>query len=120
MACIWKSLTTSLSKLVLDLGQPIRLERSHDSVHKSYIAPSEMKPLQDQKKLEELHLLGMHDSYQCIIWSTVFCNTSDSGMRMLELSMGGAPVVRVGHWRKAEDVVALSVPTGGHYEKDYK
>jgi hypothetical protein len=120
MSCIWETLSTSLTKLVLDLGQPVRLQQDRDIEYKSYITPIEMKPLQQQAELQELRLLNMHDSYQSIVWETVFHNTSDSGMRVLDLQMAAAPLVRSEHWRKASDVFGLTVSTENTKEKEYK
>jgi hypothetical protein len=120
MSCIWETLSTSLTKLVLDLGQPLRLQQDRNIEYKSYITPNEMKPLQQQAELQELRLLNMHDSYQSAIWETVFHNTSDSGMRVLDLQMAAAPLVRSDHWRKALNVFGLTVSTGNIKEKEYK
>ncbi|KAI4675582.1 uncharacterized protein J4E88_007615 [Alternaria novae-zelandiae] len=120
MAVIWTKLSTSLTKLVLDLGQPVRLQQDGENEYKSYISPAEMRPLVQQTELEELRLFNMHDSYQSIYWETVFRNTSKTGMRVLDLDMAAPPIVRKDHWHKAADVRGLTVPKIDSKEKEYK
>jgi hypothetical protein len=120
MACIWEKLSTSLTKLVLDLGQPVRLQQDGNVEYKSYIAPSEMRPLVQQTELKELRLFRMHDSLQSIYWETVYGNVVKDGMRVLDLQMAAAPLVRKEHWHKAEAVVGLTVPKADSKEKEYK
>jgi hypothetical protein len=120
MTCIWEKLSTSLTRLVLDLGQPVRLQQDGDVEYKSYITPSEMKPLSQQTELKELRLFRMHDSLQSIYWETVYSNKSKDGMRVLDLQMAAAPLVRKEHWHKAQDVVGLTVPKENPSEKDNK
>ncbi|KAF1947344.1 hypothetical protein EJ02DRAFT_140610 [Clathrospora elynae] len=121
MTCIWEKVQVPLTKLVLDLGQPVRLQQDGDFQHKSYITSAEMKPLQRQTALKELRLFGIPDSsLQFVIWETVYSNTFDNGMRVLDLQMAAAPLVRSKHWRKAEDVVGLTVPKTNPNEKEYK
>lgn len=120
MVIVWEKLPTTLTKLVLDLGEPVRLDQDRDVLHKSYITSTEMKPLQEQINLKELRLLRVHESFQSIVWNTVFRNTSEGGMRVLDLQMAEAPLVRAEQWRKAKDVVGLTVPTEESNEKDYK
>lgn len=120
MAVVWEKLSTSLTKLVLDLGQPVRLQQDGTNEYKSYITPAEMRPLVQQTELEELRLFGMHDSLQSVYWETVFRNTSKTGMRVLDLNMAAHPIVRQDHWRKAEDVRGLTVPKADSKEKEYK
>ncbi|KAL1796895.1 hypothetical protein ACET3X_005435 [Alternaria dauci] len=120
MAVIWEKLSTSLTKLTLDLGQPVRLEQDGTKEYRSYITPAEMRPLVQQTKLKELRLFGMHDSLQSVYWETVFRNTSEIGMRVLDLSMAAPPIVRQNHWHKAEDVRGLTVPKADSKEKEYK
>ncbi|KAF2132391.1 hypothetical protein P153DRAFT_285814 [Dothidotthia symphoricarpi CBS 119687] len=120
MACVWEKLPTTLTKLVLDLGQPVRLEQDGDVQYKSYITTNEMKPLQHQTMLKELRLLRLYDSLQCVVWETVFRNKSRGGIRVLDLQMAAAPLVRLEHWRQAKDVVGLTVPNEECKEKEYK
>ncbi|KAG9187730.1 hypothetical protein G6011_05601 [Alternaria panax] len=120
MVVTWDKLSTSLVKLVLDLGQPVRLQQDGKNEYKSYITLAEMKPLVQQTKLEELRLFGMHDSFQSIYWETVFRNTSKTGMRVLDLNMAAPPIVRQDYWHKAEDVRGLTVPKANSKEKEYK
>jgi hypothetical protein len=110
-AAVWDKLPTSLTRLVLDLGEPVRLDQDGSVLHRSYITLSEMKPLQEQVKLKELRLFRVHESLQPLVWETVFRNTSDGGMRVLELQMAAAPIVRSEQWKKATDVAGLTVPT---------
>ncbi|KAI4620507.1 uncharacterized protein J4E87_007195 [Alternaria ethzedia] len=120
MAVTWTKLSTSLTKLVLDLGQPVRLQQDGENEYKSYISPAEMKPLVQQTELEELRLFHMHDSLQSIYWEAVFRNTSKTGMRVLDLDMAAPPIVRKEHWHKAEEVRGLTVPKIDSKEKEYK
>jgi hypothetical protein len=120
MAVIWTKMSTSLTKLVLDLGQPVRLQQDGKNEYKSYITPAEMKPLVRQTELEELRLFRMHDSFQSIYWEAVFRNESKTGMRVLDLDMEAPPIVRKDHWHKAEDVRGLTVPKENSKEKEYK
>ena len=67
MSSVLEKLPSSLSKLILDLGQPIHLHQNGDELYKSYITPIEMKALQQQTELTELRLFRMHYSLQSII-----------------------------------------------------
>lgn len=120
MGKIWDTLPTNMTKLVLDLGQPIRTERDGDIEYKSYISPKDMKPLLLQSQLEELRLFGMHDSMQAVVWETAYRNFSEGGMRVVDLQMAAEPIVRMDHWRKAVDVVGLTVPKQDSNESEYK
>ena len=121
-AALWKKLPTTLEKLVLDLGQPVRLTRLYGGdLSKSWITTSEMKPLQYMTNLQELRLLRMHDSFQAVVWDTVYRNTSTKGMRVVELQMAWAPIVRGrDHWIKAQNVSGLDVPVEECVEEKYK
>lgn len=114
------SLPTNLIKLVVDLGEPVRLDQDGDVLHKSYITSTELKPLQEQTELKELRLLRVHDAIQPLIWETVFRNTTDNGMRVLDIQMANAPIVRSEQWKRAKNVVGLTVPTETSEEKEYK
>lgn len=120
MSMIWETLSTSLTKLVLDIGQPVRIEQDGDIEYKSYITQDEMKPLVQQTELKELRLFRMHDSMQPVVWETIFKNVSESGVRVADLQMAVEPIVRATNWHKAEDVVGLTVPKAGSKEKEYK
>lgn len=120
MARIWETLGTSLTKLVLDLGQPVRLEQYGNILHKSYITPLEMIKLQNQRELKELRLFSMQDSYQSTVWTTVYSNSTEGGMRLVELNMAAPPEIRVPHWHKAEDVLGLTVPKEEDHNSEYK
>ncbi|KAF2031288.1 hypothetical protein EK21DRAFT_63436 [Setomelanomma holmii] len=115
----WEVLPTSLTKLVLNLGQPVRLDRYGDLVHRSYITSVETQPLLEQTQLKELRLFQVHNSFQSIVWETVFRNTSKGGMQILDIQMASPPIVRSEQWRKAKDVTGLTVPTESE-EKIYK
>ncbi|XP_014551631.1 hypothetical protein COCVIDRAFT_42068 [Bipolaris victoriae FI3] len=120
MSVVWETLPTSLTKLVLDLGQPIRIEQDGDIEYKSYITQTDMRPLVQQTELKELRLFRMHDSMQSVVWETIFMNVSESGMRVADLQMAAEPLVRATHWHKAEDVRGLTVPKQDSNEKEYK
>ncbi|KAF2823469.1 hypothetical protein CC86DRAFT_396240 [Ophiobolus disseminans] len=119
-AAVWSSLPTTLVKLVLDLGEPVRLDQDGDVLHKSYITSTEMKPLQEQTELEELRLFRVRDSLQPLIWETVFRNSRANGMRVLDVQMANAPIVRLEQWKTAENVVGLTVPTETSEVEVYK
>lgn len=120
-AHIWTGLTTSLSKLVIDIGNPVRLQvDGFTAVHKSYLTTNELSPLVQQTKLKELRLFHMHNSYQLVIWETVYRNTSEGGMRLLELTMAAAPLVRSEHWLKANNVTGLTVAISEDGGREYK
>jgi hypothetical protein len=121
-AALWKKLPTTLEKLVLDLGQPVRLTKLYGGdVSKSWITTSEMKPLQCMTSLQELRLLRMHDSFQVVVWDAVYRNTSTTGMRVVDLQMKWAPIVRGrDDWLKAQDVSGLNVPVEEGVEEKYK
>lgn len=120
MTCIWKSLPNTLTKLVLDLNQAFTMYEDGNYQHKFPITSADMKLLLEMTKLQELRLFGMQSSLQPVIWETVFRNTSDKGLRVLELQMVAAPLVRPGHWRKAGDVVDLNPVSDSIREKEYK
>jgi len=124
MPAVWQKLTTSLTKLVLDLGQPTKVhyDVQHDHVieYNSYITANEMKPLVQQTQLKELRLFRMQDSMQSLIWEAIFRNKSENGMRVADLQMAAAPIVRSTHWHKADNVVGLTVPKADSKEKEYK
>jgi hypothetical protein len=105
---------------VLDLGEPVRLDHDGGVLHKSYITPNEMKPLQEQVKLKELRLFRVHESFQPIVWETVYRNKSSGGIRVLEMQMASSPIVRSEQWKKAKDVAGLTVPTEQSPDKEYK
>ncbi|KAF2476578.1 uncharacterized protein BDR25DRAFT_277823 [Lindgomyces ingoldianus] len=105
----WEVLPTTLTKLVLDISQPVRLDGT-DAHRESYLPQSGLKPLVNFDKLEELRIFGMRDSFQSIIWETVYRHDPDSdGMRILELSMANRPLIRQEGWLKAQEVVGLRV-----------
>jgi hypothetical protein len=79
-----------------------------------------MEPLREMLKLKELRLLRMYHSFQLLVWETVYRNTSDGGMRILDLQMAEEPIVRSGKWKKANDVAGLTVPTEESADKMYK
>lgn len=79
-------------KLVLDIGKPIRIEPAA-FIRKVYFSPDDMKLLVAFTKLKELRIFGMHESFQSVIWKTVFRNTTDKGMSVLDLQMATPPLV---------------------------
>lgn len=41
-------------------------------------------------------------------------------MKVLDLQMAAAPLIRSEHWREARDVIGLTVPVEDAKEKEYK
>jgi hypothetical protein len=119
-AAVWENLPTKLTKLVLDLGEPVRLDQDGNVLHKSYITANEMKPLLEFVKLKELPLFQVRDSLQPLVWETVFRHRSEDAMRVLDIQMAAAPIVRPEQWRRAKNVAGLTVPTEESEEKEYK
>ncbi|KAF2856991.1 hypothetical protein T440DRAFT_383421 [Plenodomus tracheiphilus IPT5] len=120
-AWVWEGLSLSMTKIIIDIGFPVRLQvNGFDDIYKSYITCKELKPLIQQTKLEELRLFHMQDSYQNIIWETVYRNTNEDGMRLLDLTMAEPPLVRPKHWQKANDVAGLTVAIAEACGKEYK
>ncbi|CAO2657193.1 Nn.00g033190.m01.CDS01 [Neocucurbitaria sp. VM-36] len=120
LPCILDELPTSMTKIILDLGQRIHLHQDGAYSHKAYITPADMKPLSNMMELKELRLFSMHDSLQPVVWETVFRNKAEGGMRVLDLQMAAAPLVRTDHWRKAQDVVGLTVVNEDVKDREYK
>jgi hypothetical protein len=110
MAAVWNALPTTLTKLIIDLGQPIRYE-VYGVQREHYIQSDDMQPLVQQTNLEELRLFRIPFSIQSIAWETVFRN---------ELQMADGPIVRNGHWRKADEVRGLNVAHAALLEIEYK
>ncbi|KAF2654123.1 hypothetical protein K491DRAFT_717410 [Lophiostoma macrostomum CBS 122681] len=109
MESIWSALPTTVTKLVLDVGYPIRLD-ADDSNRPIYLNQESMRPLINYTKLTELRIFGMRDTYQSTIWETVYRNEVENGnMRVLELQMAAPPLVRHEGWNKAKDVQGLRV-----------
>jgi hypothetical protein len=119
MAPLWNALPTTLVRLVVDLGQPIRYE-IYGVQREHYIQADDMKPLVQQTHLRELRLFRLPFSMQSIAWETVFRNTSDGGMQILELQMADRPIVRNEHWTKADEVRGLNVAHAALLEIEYK
>ncbi|CBX94766.1 predicted protein [Plenodomus lingam JN3] len=122
-AHVWEGLNTSMTKIIIDLGYPVRLIVNGFSAHESFITSDELKPLVQQTKLKELRLFHMKDdsySYQPVIWETVYRNSNENGMRLLDINMADPPIVRSEHWHKAEDVAGLTVAHCKTGDKDYK
>jgi hypothetical protein len=109
MEMIWSALPTTVTKLVLDVGYPIKLD-ADDSNRLIYLNQESMKPLINYTKLKELRIFGMRDTYQSTIWETVYRNEAEEGsMRVLELQMAAPPLVRHEGWSQATDVQGLRV-----------
>jgi hypothetical protein len=119
MAAVWNALPTTLVKLVVDLGQPIRFE-VYGVQREHYIQSDDMEPLLQQTRLKELRLFRLPFSMQSIAWETVFRNTSKGGMQILELQMADQPIVRTEHWTKAGEVRGLNVAHAALLEIEYK
>lgn len=122
MASVFNELPTKLTKLVLDLGNPVRVADDGVVLTKLYMRSEDMTPLWKQTRLLELRLLRLRDSLQFIAWKTVFLSRISGGMRILELQMHGEPIIRDGlaHWHKAEDVHGLTVAKPVLLEMPYK
>jgi uncharacterized protein (UPF0128 family) len=120
MASVFNELPTKLTKLVLDLGNPIRIVDNRATLSKLHIRADDMKPLLKQTYLQELRLLRLRDSLQFVAWKTVFLNKAKGGMRILELEMDAVPIVRRDYWHRANDVHGLTVAHAGLLEKEYK
>ncbi|KAF2000228.1 hypothetical protein P154DRAFT_412777, partial [Amniculicola lignicola CBS 123094] len=109
MEAVWPALPKTLTKLVVNLDNPVHLDTA-DGNRRTYISHDAMRPLTTFTKLEQLRIFGMHDSFQSIIWETVYRNDADSkSMDVLDLSMKLVPLVRRSDWLKAEDVKKLTV-----------
>ncbi|XPS71243.1 hypothetical protein M3J09_003431 [Ascochyta lentis] len=120
MASVFNELPTKLTKMVLDLGNPVRVVDDGITLTKLHIRANDMKPLLKQTRLLELRLLGLRDSVQFVAWQAVFLSRIPGGMRILELQMDAAPVIRSNCWHKATDVCGLTVAKPGLLEKPYK
>ena len=122
MASVFVDLPTKLTKLVLNLGNHVRVVDDDVALTKLHIRPEDMKPLMKQTRLQELRLLHLRDSLQLIAWKTVYLNRLRGGMRILELQMDAMPIIRDDNnkWHKAVDVRGLTVAQPGLLEKPYK
>ena len=107
---VWAAMSVKkTTKLVLDVGKPLTLNPAND-YRDQHLEADDMAPLIQFTALEELRIFSMHLSYQSIIWETVYRNKSDSGMiRVLDLEMVEAPIIRQKHWLVAADVTGLNV-----------
>jgi hypothetical protein len=109
MDIVWKALPRTLTKLIIDVSQPVEVDRKNP-LHKRYMGQEAMKPLIEFTKLRELRIFGMRETFQATIWETVFRNEAEEkGMHVLDLQMVDKPLVRQKHWVKAEDVQGLKV-----------
>jgi hypothetical protein len=66
-----------------------------------------MKPLKEFVKLKELRIFGMTESYESIVWETVWRNeTEKKMMELLELRLFLDPIIRSGpsqtKWTKVD------------------
>ncbi|KAJ4362209.1 hypothetical protein N0V95_001453 [Ascochyta clinopodiicola] len=120
MASVFNELPTRLTKLVLDLGNPVRVFDDTKVLTKLHIRADDLKPLLKQTRLLELRLLRIRDSVQFVAWKTVYLSQIPGGMRILELQMDAAPIIHNEHWRKATDVRGLTVAMPGLLEKPNK
>ncbi|KAF2110016.1 hypothetical protein BDV96DRAFT_218792, partial [Lophiotrema nucula] len=102
---VWDVLPTNLTKFVLDIGQPVKVHPA-DFGRQTYISRNAMQPLTRFTKLEELRLFNMRDSFQSIVWETIFRTSTDNKMmRLLDLQMAAEPMVREKHhWVEASCV----------------
>ncbi|KAF2643149.1 hypothetical protein P280DRAFT_505356 [Massarina eburnea CBS 473.64] len=106
MGIVFDVLPTSLKKLIIDVGQPVKASPNGGAL---YIPSEGMKPLLKFTNLQELRVFGMRESFQAIIWETVFRNKFGGGMHVLDLRMASPPLVRKDSWIRAADVVGLIV-----------
>ena len=122
MASVFIDLPEKLTKLVLDLGNHVRIVDNGVTLTKLHITAEDMKPLMNQTRLLELRLLRLRDSLQFIAWKTVYLNELPGGMRVLELQMDAMPITRNDNnkWHKAKDVRGLTVAQPRLLEKPYK
>ncbi len=122
MPSVFIDLPTKLTKLVLDLGNNVRVFDNSISLVVLHITPEDMKPLVKQTRLQELRLLRLRDSLQFIAWKTVYSSKLSEGMRTLELQMDTEPILRNDNitWHKAVDVHGLTVAQPKALEKPYK
>lgn len=111
-----------MTKLVLDLGNYVRVLNDGVHVTKLHMNPEDMSPLTKQTRLQELRLFRLQDSLQFIAWQTVYLNKTPEGMRTLELQMNAAPILRNknNRYHKAADVRGLTVAQPGLLEKPNK
>jgi hypothetical protein len=85
---------------------------ANDFNRPSYLDQESIRPLTHFTKLQELRIFGMRDSFQGVIWETVFRNDADfegKSMRVLDLTMASPPIVRHEGWIQGKNVVGLSV-----------
>lgn len=120
MTSVFNELPTDLTKLVLDLGNHVRVVNNGTTSTLLHIRADDMKPLMKQTRLLELRLLRLRDTLQFVAWKTVFLNEQPGGMKVLELQMDVAPIIRNNKWNKASDVHGLTVTHSGLLEKPYK
>jgi hypothetical protein len=110
MDIVWAALPKTLKKLIIDVSHPIDIDHNNP-LHKMYMSQDSMRLLIEFTKLRELRVFGMRDTFQSIIWETVFRNEADDkGMHVLDLQMAEKPLVRQKHWLAANDVKGLKVP----------
>lgn len=109
MMILWEALPTSLTKLAIDVGWPLSID-DRDPHRQNYLSQADMKPLVNFTKLQELRIFNMRDTLQSIVWECVFRNKAkDKGMKVLDLQMAAAPLVRRDHWAKGAKVNGLHV-----------
>ncbi|KAJ4992717.1 hypothetical protein SVAN01_01763 [Stagonosporopsis vannaccii] len=122
MASVFDDLPVKMTKLVLDLGNHVRVLDDSVRVTKLHINPEDMRPLMKQTRLQELRLFRLRDSLQFIAWQTVYLNDTPEGMRTLELQMDAEPILRNKNnkYHKAVDVRGLTVAQPGLLEKPNK
>ncbi|PSN70213.1 hypothetical protein BS50DRAFT_308431 [Corynespora cassiicola Philippines] len=106
---VWAFLPTTLTKLIIDIGNPIRLDTSDSSYRKVHISRDGMKPLVRFTQLRELRLFNMMRTFQSIIWETVFRNKAEGQMQVLDLTMAEHPIIRADNWVKADGVCGINV-----------
>ncbi|OCK79707.1 hypothetical protein K432DRAFT_454492 [Lepidopterella palustris CBS 459.81] len=108
LGLLWSAISPNLEKLRTNIGVPVRFDLE-DFGRPVYIQQEEMEPLTNLTKLKELRIFQMMESFQSIIWETVWKNQSeDKMMEILDLRMCLEPIVRSDScrtdWIKAEKV----------------
>ncbi|KAK7553720.1 hypothetical protein IWX49DRAFT_615883 [Phyllosticta citricarpa] len=105
---IWPVVNPDITQLSLNVFVPDAEDRDDDAPHPEYFTHDDMKHLTVFRNLNSLCVYGMTESFQSILWETVWRNTH---LHTLELGMllhpitrteDGSPFPRIGkHWKLA-------------------
>ncbi|KAK0640473.1 hypothetical protein DIS24_g9283 [Lasiodiplodia hormozganensis] len=90
---IWAVIPENIQKLSLNLFVPDVEELGEHDPHPDYFTHDDLMYLVNFKNLRSLRLYNMVESFQSIIWETVWKNT---GLTTLELEMRDDPITRDG------------------------